>query len=235
MLLSPTDPASSTSARKASPLVKAETVGLPGAKAVVDSARLRVRRVTFARPFLYGLYFAVVGAVLVVTGATAATVGRPLTVAIVGFPDASGATNLTAWEEGVPELIRSELGVIQSLRVLPASSVAYGRREMGLWVGPPWTPDKVRQLGRVIGADVVLTGNYRRTGDQWCLTVQTTHVAGGESAPAFVVRSANLWTATLRVTEALLREVKIRPTAPERRRMRRSPYPSPEELYSQAS
>jgi tetratricopeptide (TPR) repeat protein/TolB-like protein len=151
------------------------------------------------------------------------------TVAILPFQDLSDGADSAHWGDIFPRLLETELR-LKSVVVLPESSITFGFHELGLHRGQPMTAERTRALGRVIGANWVVWGDYRKDGNRWSATCHVVDVASGKTVSVLPAPAAD-WLAILaRLGKAVRKEMKVVPTAEEQKPMNRPITASPEAL-----
>ena len=88
--------------------------------------------------------------------------GRPARVAVLGFKNTTGVPLLNAQTElGLADLVASRLRTVSKLQVLDGDAVAQAAAALKLSPAESSLPDQLR-LSRILGADLLLTGEMRR-------------------------------------------------------------------------
>lgn len=131
---------------------------------------------------LLGIALAVSGALAAARHGGAAPPPRT-SVAVLGFKDLSRRAE-TAWlSAALSEMLATELGAGQALRVVPAEQVERAKVEMGLAPGEAGG-EALRRLRRSVGAEFVAVGSYLALGgpaDPIRLDVRLHDTAAGET------------------------------------------------------
>jgi tetratricopeptide (TPR) repeat protein len=161
--------------------------------------------------------------------ATNASLARQVTLALVPLEDLSGDTNAAHWQASLPGLLSLRLNRVRSaVRVLPKSSVEFAFRESGLTKGRVLSADQAQQLGKIIEAEYVVTGSYRRQGDQWCLSAKLVQTATGRSKASWDFASTNWLVIGDDAVSKILEQLAITPTGEEKERLQKPITKSPE-------
>jgi DNA-binding winged helix-turn-helix (wHTH) protein/tetratricopeptide (TPR) repeat protein len=104
-----------------------------------------------------------------------------LKVAVVGFKNLSGDPE-AAWISGaLVEILGFELAAPGRVRVVPAESVAWMKRELSLPGAESQSPESLAAIRRNLGAGIVVGGSYLLTGTGLRLQVLAQDVATGET------------------------------------------------------
>jgi non-specific serine/threonine protein kinase len=94
---------------------------------------------------------------------------RPQSIAVLSFEDMSPARDQEYFCDGIAEEIIGSLNQLDGLRVAARTS-AFAFKDR---------PEDVRTIGEKLGAEAVLEGSVRKTGNQLRITVQLIDVAAG--------------------------------------------------------
>ncbi len=173
--------------------------------------------------------------VLLVTGAAAqATYSRvsganvERSVAVLPLANLSGADDSEFFSDGLTEEILTTLAQIQDLRVISRSS-AMAYKDTGL---------AVRQIGRELGAEHVLTGSVRRDGERIRVSVQLVHASTDRNvwAQHYDRDLADIFQVQSDIAHQITAALEARLSRSERRRLDTQPTWSPEayEYYLRA-
>jgi tetratricopeptide (TPR) repeat protein len=90
--------------------------------------------------------------------------GARRAIAIVGFKNSSGRTDVAWLSTAFAEAIGSELAAAKGVRVIPAETVARMKAELRLSEADGFSRDTLTRVRAGVGADLVLTGAYIATG-----------------------------------------------------------------------
>ncbi len=148
------------------------------------------------------------------------------TLAVLPFENLSGDPAQAYLGDGLSEDAIVELGRFRDLNVLSRQSTAAYR-------------DKafdVREIGKALGADYVLEGSVRKTGDRLRVTARLNDASTGTQvwAGAFneILTAANLFDVQIRITEQVVSEIADSGGAIKRIDARRARTKPPEQLTS---
>ena len=142
-------------------------------------------------------------------------------IAILPLENRSGDTNSDCWQYAGPLLLKSQLKHVNSLRILPDSSIEFAFRELKLKPCQALQPDQVRQLGEIIEAQRVIWGSYQRENEKWVVAVQVMSVTTGEASNSLSGSSSDWFQVATEVGEDLLHEWGVTLGLEEKQRMTR--------------
>ncbi len=117
----------------------------------------------------------------------------------------------------VQNLIVWRLEEVKAVRVLP--DVVYGLRQLNITSGSPTNAGQAHDLGKLIGADWIVFGEYERQGKDWLVRVWALEVATGAKSKELTVVSSDWNEIGNRVTENILNELGVNLKGAERQKM----------------
>jgi tetratricopeptide (TPR) repeat protein len=171
--------------------------------------------------------------IFVLIGAAAASAqnntppGR-LRVAILGFANETGDSELSHWRYAIEGLLSNELREVKAIKL--GGGIEYARRQLGIDKNSLVTPEQARKMGELIEAQRVVWGSYRKQNGQWHARVRILNVASGKASDEFAVASANWFELRNRLTEQILHELGVKPSEQEQEKMEHRWTTSPEAL-----
>jgi tetratricopeptide (TPR) repeat protein len=142
-----------------------------------------------------------------------------LRVAVFAFADKTGDPQDAHWRYSLEALLEGQLAQVKAVRVLPHRAVEVATQQLKLRPGAAADVSSVRKLGERIEAQRVVWGWYRRDRDQWNVTARVLNVATGKASSELRAVSSDWFAVRDRLTEQILRELGITPSATERARM----------------
>ncbi|MBM4030041.1 MAG: tetratricopeptide repeat protein, partial [Planctomycetes bacterium] len=148
---------------------------------------------------------------------TAGPVPR-FTLAVPGFENRTGDPDLAHWSHGAA-LLRGSLREVQAVRVLSEGATRYALGQVGLRAGDPIDPNTARRMGESIEAQRVLWGYYTKKADRWRVAVRVLNVATGAVSAELAAEASDWFEIRDRLTEQVLTELSVIPTAEEREKM----------------
>lgn len=168
------------------------------------------------------LRYGVLGLVVATALATAVMVTRPLvvdtaerSVAVLPFADLSPGGDQRYLADGVAEDLMTHLSTVSGLRVVSRTSVLPYRDAR----------KPVADIGEELGVAYVLEGSVRRAGDRIRITAQLIDARRDEHmwAESFDRRLGDLFAVQTDIATRIGRELQVRLTEDERRRIRSAP------------
>ena len=109
----------------------------------------------------------------------------PLTVAVVPVAVFSAEKNFAPLGAAATVVMRTELGQVKSLQILPDDSIQYAFHKLNLGVGTALTLDHARQLGALLGAQAVVSTSYEQTKSNWLMRALILETATNNSILPF--------------------------------------------------
>jgi tetratricopeptide (TPR) repeat protein len=159
---------------------------------------------------------------------TNASSAKPVSIALLPLEDLSGDALAAHWQASLPGLLSLRLNQVRSsVRIFPKSSVEFAFRESGLAKGRVPSADQAQQLGKIIEAEYVIGGSYRRQNDQWRLSVRMFQTATGRAEANWEFASSNWLTISDDAVSKILEQLAITPTGDERTRLQKAVTKSP--------
>ena len=87
-------------------------------------------------------------------------------VAVVGFRNTTGRADAAWLGSALSEMLATELGATETLRAVPAETVARVKLELGLGEADSLAPETLARLRKNTGADLVVIGSYVALGNK---------------------------------------------------------------------
>jgi tetratricopeptide (TPR) repeat protein len=158
-----------------------------------------------------------------------------INIAVITQP-ASGDADSAHWQFMLPEVLKSKLREVRSLRVLPKDSVDYALSELRLDPMQRVGVADLQRVGRMIEAEYVIAEFSQKEGQQFKIAVQVVNCGDGGKSRKLTSRSVDCRNASTDIAIQILREFGIKPSAEEQKRMERNFTSSLEalELFSRA-
>ena len=141
-----------------------------------------------------------------------------LTVTVLTFEDQTGNPDAAHWRYALERMLAEQLQEAKALRQVPA---AFGYRQLTVKRGDPISVEQARKIGELVEARRVVWGSYRREGQQWLVTARVLNVAAGKAGKDLNAASADWYEVRDQLGEQLLKELGVKPSDAERRRMLR--------------
>ncbi|PYQ08006.1 MAG: hypothetical protein DMF82_02470 [Acidobacteria bacterium] len=151
-------------------------------------SRRRWRRLTLAAAVATALAF-VVGAVVRLRGGPES--GRALdpdSVVVMPVSVSEPRPESGYLRQGLPEMIRSQLGQTPGLKVLPRHQVDAALAEAGLAKDESPSPAAAAVVARKLGAERIITGSFVRVEDRFVINAQLVDAASGRTEANASVR-----------------------------------------------
>lgn len=166
------------------------------------------------------LLASVISAVSVACGGAGDTApARRLTVAVLWFENATGDETASHWRYTASRVLSEQLREVKAIRTLRSGAIGFAFRRVPTKGGV--TGEQARAMGELIEAQRVVWGSYRREGGRWQLTARLLQVADGTASPDLVAASDDLFGTCLGLSDQILKQLGLAPSAEERRRMAR--------------
>jgi tetratricopeptide (TPR) repeat protein len=143
------------------------------------------------------------------------------TIAIIQIENVPHNGEDMRWEVLLGDLLRYRMSCVDSIRVLPGSSMLLGYHVIGFDPRKEPSGDQVRNLGRAIESKYVIWGNYHKDQEDWTLTLRLMEVSSGNVSGPFTTSATNWVEITSRAVSAILQAMQITPTQREIDRMSR--------------
>ncbi len=89
-----------------------------------------------------------------------ATLPARSSVAVLGFKNVSGQSDVAWISTGLSEMLTTELGVGEKLRLIPEETVARAKLDLSLSDADSFGPDTLQRLRSNLGSDYVVVGSY---------------------------------------------------------------------------
>ncbi|MBN1360196.1 MAG: tetratricopeptide repeat protein [Sedimentisphaerales bacterium] len=162
--------------------------------------------------------------------------GKRIAVAVLPFEDRTDDPNLAHWRHSADALLARQLRRVTRLRMLSEQADRYGVGQVGLHAGDPVDPNAARRIGEIIEAQRVIWGAYWRDHDQWRVEASVLNVATGHASRLGKTTGGDWLELADRLSECILTELGIVPSADERQKMAKRWIHSAEALewYSRA-
>jgi tetratricopeptide (TPR) repeat protein len=129
------------------------------------------------------------------------------------------------WRYTVAGLLVNRFREAKALRL--RGGIKFARRELGISKGAVLDAGQAQKIGEIIEAHRVVWGSYWREDEQWQVRAFVLNVAGGKASPELTVASADWFEVGDKLTEQVLRELRIEPSEEERQEMSRRSTTSP--------
>ena len=105
-----------------------------------------------------------------------------VTIAISDFENSTGAFSNTELEKSVPEMLKTDLSQYDKIIVLERSKIQTVFQEHALVQSGVIDPEQAQEVGKLVGARFVLSGEISKVGDRYRLD---THLVDVESGKVF--------------------------------------------------
>jgi tetratricopeptide (TPR) repeat protein len=142
-----------------------------------------------------------------------------LRVAILGFTNETGDSELSHWRYAIERLLSGELKKIKAIKL--GSGVEYARRQLGIDGNSAIEQEQARKMGEIIEAQRVVWGSYRKQNGQWQVHAHILNVANGKASDEFEAVSSDWFDLRDRLTEQILHELGVKPSEQEQKKMGR--------------
>lgn len=142
-----------------------------------------------------------------------------LTIAVVPLENATGASESEHWRVSASTLLVQELGQAKGLRVLPQTSIRYGLNQLHKKPGEHLDVREAATLGECIEARRVLWGSYRREGFKWQIRLRSLNTSDGATSKEISASSSDWFVLREALAQKLLKELGVKTTRSERRKM----------------
>src|SRR5579859_7560652 len=110
------------------------------------------------------------------------SLNRRRTVAVLPLKNATSRPESAWLSTGLPEMLRTELGVGEKLRMITGDDVAQMMTSLSLRDSDPVSAQTLKQIGKALGADMVVLGSFAVMSDgRLRLDVHLQDPAGGET------------------------------------------------------
>lgn len=138
-----------------------------------------------------------------------------VTLAVLPFRDLGQETNSSKWQYMLPFLLKTQLARIPQIRVLgntslqfaPDEWLQFAYREASPMHGSP--ADLIREIGRILEADLVICGDYENKGSNWTVKAWAMDVHKGKYSPVVSAASFDVFTALCEARKQLLEQLRI--------------------------
>lgn len=138
-------------------------------------------------------------------------------VALLGFANQTGDSDSAGWALTLLNLVEWRLQDVKAVHLLP--DVTYGLRQLNITNGSPADAGQARDLGKLIGADWVVSGGDERQGKDWLVRVWALDVATGAKSKELTIISSDWNEIGDRLTENILKELGVNLNGAERQKM----------------
>ena len=101
-----------------------------------------------------------------------------LRIAILGFANETGDSELSHWRYAIEGLLANELREVKAIKL--GGGIEYARRQLGIDKSALVTPEQARKMGELIEAQRVIWGRYERRNEQWQVRAHILNVASGK-------------------------------------------------------
>jgi len=157
-----------------------------------------------------------------------------LMVAILGFANETGNSELSHWRYAIEGLLANELREVKAIKL--GGGIEYARRQLGIDKNTLVTPERARKMGELIEAQRVIWGSYERRNEQWQVRAHILNVASGKTSAELISISVDWFKLRDELTEQILHELGVKPSEQEQQKLGRRWTNSPEALewYSRA-
>ena len=139
-------------------------------------------------------------------------------IALVGFKNLSGRRDADWLSTAITEILATELGKGQKVRIIPEENVARAKLDLGLTKTNGYPLDTLRALDANLGCDYVITGSYLVVGDnrtdQVRLDLQLQEAISGETLASNAVTGKQSEVLDLFARAAEEMRVKLGPAVP---------------------
>jgi serine/threonine protein kinase/tetratricopeptide (TPR) repeat protein len=109
---------------------------------------------------------------------------RP-SVAVMGFTNLSGAQDRNWISPSLTEMLGTELGSGERLRLIPTEQVTHAKSDLSLAAEDSFGPDTLHRLRNYLGTDYVVEGSYLDTGDEVRVNFRLQNASNGETVATF--------------------------------------------------
>ena len=106
-------------------------------------------------------------------------------VAIVGFKNLSGKPEEAWLSTALAEMLTTELGAGEQLRLIPGENVARMKLDLSLPDADSFSNETLKQIRNRVGGDLVVLGSYLESGGQLRLDVRMQDTQSGETVGTF--------------------------------------------------
>jgi tetratricopeptide (TPR) repeat protein len=139
-------------------------------------------------------------------------------VAIAKPVNRSGDTSLDLWCTVVQSLITVRLRELRAIRIVDDMDGA--QMVLNSTNSVPVGDELAQKLGKLVGAQRVISSDLRRTGDKWSITARVLHTDDGRSSEPITVVSNDLLRIAQTLTVRIAGETGIHPNTQDEKRMR---------------
>jgi len=156
-----------------------------------------------------------------------------LAVSILWFENRAG-TEAEHWRHGIERPLRGNLGQVKAIRL--RSGVEYARRKLKIEEGSALNANQARAIGEIVEAQRVVWGSYQQRDGTWQVSAYLLNVASGAVSDLPCAASTDWFDIRDELTEQILGQFKISPSAEEKQKLIRRGTNSPQafECYVKA-
>jgi serine/threonine protein kinase/tetratricopeptide (TPR) repeat protein len=106
-------------------------------------------------------------------------------VAVLGFKNLSGKPDEAWLSTALAEMLTTELGAGEQLRLIPGENVARMKLDLSLPDADSFSTETLKQIRNRVGGDLVVLGSYLESGGQLRLDVRMQDTQSGETVGTF--------------------------------------------------
>ena len=106
-------------------------------------------------------------------------------VAVVGFKNLSGKPDQAWLSTALAEMLTTELGVGEQLRMIPGENVARMKHDLALPDADSFSNETLARIHKHVNSDLVVLGSYLEAGGQLRLDVRMQDTQAGETVASF--------------------------------------------------
>ena len=149
-------------------------------------------------------------------------------VALLDFASLSEPSD-AHWSTAISGLLGRALHDTGHFRVLPRSSINHARQQHPEQ-SPSLTPDQFKALGRSLMAARIITGECRREGTDWIVTLHLINASTGQTSLRYAARSADWFLIRDQLLEQILAHENLTLSSEQWAHVRQRPVNSPQAL-----
>lgn len=142
-----------------------------------------------------------------------------ITIAVLPFEDQTKDEQEAHWRHSLSRMICRPMYPVKQVRIYGADAMEYGLRRCHLKSGDPIREEQAKTIGEIIEARRVVWGHYRKDGKKWTVTVRVMVVSEGACSGPISATSDDWFTLSQELAEKILTELKVAPTAEQRKKM----------------